>query len=330
MIRFGILGAGNIAHRFATSLAHEQRARLVAASCRSTNKAEAFMAKVPHAEDARAYGSHDELLADSHVDAIYLALPHAYHKEWAIHALTAGKAVLCEKPAMLSAAQMREVATMAREQHVLFMEAMKPRFTPLYQQLLLALNQIGPLTHVEATLCNDMLDFVEAQGSYHMTPGPGAGVLLDCGTYCASWVCAFCPGELELVSIADKHKNGIDVYVDAELTNGLVTARLECAFDRAKPRTATLVGKGGSIVVEELHRPERATLYVSGEQPQKLYAPYEVDDFFGEIRHFVDLLETGATESPVMPLDDSVSCAATLDLVRSSFVTSLVENAPLA
>lgn len=330
MVRFGILGAGNIAHRFAASLSHEPRAHLVAAACRTKSKAEEFLGAVAHAQHASAYGNYDELLANPSIDAIYLALPHAHHREWAIQALMAGKAVLCEKPAMVSAVQMSEVASVARSQGLLFMEAMKPRFTPLYRQVLLALHRIDPIVRVEATLCNDMLDFVEAQGSYHMTPGPGAGVLLDCGTYCASWVCAFCPGELELVSIADKHKNGIDVYVDAELTNGLVTARLECAFDRAKPRTATLVGKGGSIVVEELHRPERATLYVSGEQPQMLDAPYEVDDFFGEIRHFVDLLETGATESPVMPLDDSVSCAATLDLVRSSFVTSLVENAPLA
>lgn len=86
MVRFGILGAGNIAHRFASSLAHEPRAQLVAASCRSAGKAEAFLSEVPHATGARAYGSYDELLANQNVDAIYLALPHAYHRDWAIRA----------------------------------------------------------------------------------------------------------------------------------------------------------------------------------------------------------------------------------------------------
>ena len=106
MVRFGILGAGNIAHRFSASLAQVREAELVAVSRRSVEKAQAFLDEVPHAEGARAYGTHEELLADPNVDAIYLALPHALHHEWAIKALRAHKAVLCEKPAMLDATQM--------------------------------------------------------------------------------------------------------------------------------------------------------------------------------------------------------------------------------
>ncbi len=318
MIRFAILGAGNIAHRFAASLSHEHEAQLVAASCRTRQKAEAFLAEVPHADGARAYGSHEELLSDAEVDAIYLALPHALHREWATRAMRAGKAVLCEKPAMLSAQEMREVAEVSRETGVLFMEAMKPRFVAIYEQIMAAVEDIGPVTRIEATLCNDMLGLVEGTGSYHMTPGPGAGVLLDCGTYCASWVVTFCPGELELVSVAGERKNGIDVYADAQLTNGSVTARLECAFDRAKSRTATIVGERGRIVVDELHRPQRATVYVDGVAPRVLDVPYEVDDFYGEIHHFVSLLRSGEAESPVMSLADSIACASVLDVVRAA------------
>ncbi|MDO4537114.1 MAG: Gfo/Idh/MocA family oxidoreductase [Coriobacteriales bacterium] len=321
MVRFGILGAGNIAHRFAASLAHEERAQLVAASCRTQEKAAAFLAEVPCAPDAQAYGDHNALLNDDNVDAVYLALPHAYHKDWAIRALHAGKAVLCEKPAMLTADEMREVAAVARETGELFMEAMKPRFVPLYAQVQEAVRAIGPLTFVDATLCNDMLGLVEGAGTYHMTPGPGAGVLLDCGTYCASWIAEFCPGAV-LESVVGAQKNGVDVYVDARYTNGEMDARLECAFDRAKPRTATLVGKRGRIVVEDLHRPVRATLFLEGAEPQVLDAPYVVDDFFGEISHFVNLCEAGAPESPLMLLDDSVACAAVLDAVRPAFTVT--------
>ncbi|MBQ1840488.1 MAG: Gfo/Idh/MocA family oxidoreductase, partial [Atopobiaceae bacterium] len=138
MVRWAILGAGNIAHRFAASLAHVENAELVAASCRTREKAEAFLAEVPRAEGARAYAGHDALLADPKVDAIYLALPHQFHHEWAIKALRAGKAVLCEKPAMLTAVEMAEVAEVAHETGCLFMEAMKPRFVPLYAQVMQA------------------------------------------------------------------------------------------------------------------------------------------------------------------------------------------------
>lgn len=316
-MRFAILGAGNIAHRFAASLAHEPAAELVAVSCRTTSKAEAFLAEVPHAASARAYGSHEELLRDAEVDAIYLALPHALHAEWAIAALRAGKAVLCEKPAMLTAEQMREVAHVARQTGTLFMEAMKPRFVPLYAQVLDALPRIGELVRVEASLCNDMLGFVEGSGTYHMTPGPGAGVLLDCGIYCASWFAGLCPeGEVRLVSVSGAERGGVDVYADAELSCGGLSARVECAFDRAKPRQARIVGTRGSIVVDELHRPQQATVLVEGQEAIELNAPYEVDDFFGEIHHFVGLVASGAQESPIMSLDDSVRCEEVIDKIR--------------
>lgn len=322
MVRWGILGAGNIAHRFAASLAHVAGAELVAASCRTLEKARAFLEEVPAAADARAYAGHDSLLADDDVDAIYLALPHAYHKDWAIAALKADKAVLCEKPAMLTAAEMAEVAQVARETSTLFMEAMKPRFVALYPQVLDAINRIGTITHVEATLCNDMLGFVEGSGTYHMTPGPGAGVLLDCGIYCASWIEAFCAGTPQLTAIAGQDKNGIDVYVDATLAFDGVTARLECAFDRAKPRTATLVGERGRIVVDELHRPQHAKLVLNDGTVEEIDAPYEVDDFYGEVAHFTQLVADGAKESPIMPLDASIRCAEIIDAAHGAFVVT--------
>ncbi len=322
MVRWAILGAGNIAHRFAASLAHVADAELVAASCRTREKAEAFLAEVTCAEGARAYAGHDALLADPEVDAIYLALPHQFHHEWAIKALRAGKAVLCEKPAMLTAAEMAEVADVAHETGCLFMEAMKPRFVPLYAQVMRAVQRIGDITRVEATLCNDMLGFVEGSGSYHMTPGPGAGVLLDCGTYCASWIEDFCPGVPTLVSIAGATKDGIDTYADARLSHGGIDARLECAFDRAKPRTATIVGTKGSIRVDELHRPQHAVLTLADGTVEEFDTPYVVDDFYGEVSHFNQLVLAGEKESPVMPLKDSVHCALILDTIRPAYTVT--------
>ncbi len=319
MIRWGILGAGNIAHRFSASLAHEDGAQLVAAACRTQEKAEAFLTEAPHAENARAYGSFDALLADPEVDAIYLALPHAFHHEWALKAIKAGKAVLCEKPAMLTAQEMAEVADAAREAGVLFMEAMKPRFVPLYQQVVDATKEIGTLTAVHTTLCNDMLAYVDDRPTYHMHGGAGAGVLLDSGTYCASWLDDFCPGVPVLTGIAGTIKDGVDIYVNATMDYGGLEATLECAFERGKPRTATIVGTKGSIYVEELHRPQRAVLTLDDGTQRVLEAPYHIDDFYGEIHHFCELLRAGATESPIMPLKDSVHCALVLDTIRTAF-----------
>ncbi|WP_058270245.1 Gfo/Idh/MocA family protein [Olsenella massiliensis] len=318
MIRFGILGAGTIARRFARSLSKVEGAELVAASRRTRERAQAFLAEQPCAPGARAYGSHEALLADPDIDAIYLSLPHALHLPWALRAIEAGKAVLCEKPAMLTAADMSRVASLARGRGVLFMEAMKPRFVPLHEPLLDALDELGDISYVSASLCNDVLASLRGTGSYHLTPGPGSGVLLDCGVYCASWIEEILGERPRLRHVDCRRVDAIDVYVDARLEWGGIDLRLECAFDRATPRALTVVGSLGTLVVEDLHRPQAASLALWGKQPRRIETPYEVDDFYGEIRHFTSLMREGVTESPLMTLDDSICTAALLDDIRLS------------
>jgi len=328
VVQWAIMGAGRIAHRFARSLAHEPHSRLVAISCRSGQKADAFAAEfdVPagHAYADDRLGdegrAHEALLADAEVDAVYIALPHSMHFEWVLAALRAGKAVLCEKPAMLSAAQMNVVADVAWDRKVLFMEAMKCRFVPMYAKVknLLAKGAVGTVASVEATLCNDMGDRVATGGDY-LSSSVGGGVLLDTGIYCASWL-----EELLVAPPVVKHttvefEHGVDVYVDSEMRFGSAFAWLECATNRRKPRRLIVAGNAGRLVVEELHRSERAVVWDDGDAPFAVTAPLEVDDFYGEIEHFTQLVRDGMCESPIMPVSASLRCAQILDVVRASF-----------
>lgn len=319
MIRWGILGAGTIAHRFAASLAQVEGAELVAASRRTREKAEAFLAEVPSAQNARAYGDHGALLADPEVDAIYLALPHALHREWALRAIEAGKAVLCEKPAMLSEAEAAEVTAEARSRRVLFMEAMKTRFVPLHGRVVSILPSLGPIQRVSASLCNSMLDQLERRDTYILDGGPGSGVLLDCGIYCASWLDELLPGDIVVDGVSIERYRGSDVYVDAHLTIGGVPAELECACDRAKPRRLVVEGARGTLIVDDLHRPQHAEVSFADDTVRSLDAPYDVDDFYGQITHFCNLLRAGSLESPQMPHAATLRCARILDAVRAAW-----------
>lgn len=318
MIRFGILGAGNIAHRFAASLAKVEGAELVAASRRTAEKAAAFLAEVPCAPGARAYGDHEALLADPEVDAIYLALPHDLHHAWALRALDAGKAVLCEKPAMLSEAEAAEVTAAARERGLLFMEAMKTRFVPLHSHVVDAVGALGPVARVHASLCNDALASYRTHDTYILGGGPGSGVLLDCGIYCASWLDELLPGEIAVERVDTAFYEGSDVYVDAHMTIGGVAAELECACDRARPRQLVVEGERGVLTVDDLHRPQHAELRIAGEPTRVLDAPYEVEDFYGQITHFCALMRAGAIESPLMPHAATCRCARILDAIRTT------------
>lgn len=319
MIHFGILGAGNIAHRFAASLAKVEGAELVAASRRTAEKAAAFLAEVPCASGARAYGDHEALLADPEVDAIYLALPHDLHHVWALRALDAGKVVLCEKPAMLSEAEAAEVTAAARERGLLFMEAMKTRFVPLHPHVMDAVGALGPVARVHASLCNDALASYRTRDTYILGGGPGSGVLLDCGIYCASWLDELLPGEIAVERVDTAFYEGSDVYVDAHMTIGGVSAELECACDRARLRQLVVEGERGVLTVDDLHRPQHAELRIAGEPTRDLDAPYEVDDFYGQITHFCALMRAGDIESPLMPHAATCRCARILDAIRTTW-----------
>lgn len=315
MIRWGILGGGNIARRFAQSMEDVSGSRITAVSCRSREKAEDFAGRY---SIERAFGSHESLLEDDQIDAIYLALPHGLHCLWAVRALKAGKAVLCEKPAAMSEEEMRLIAGTARECGVLFMEAMKTRFIPAYREVKRRIGEgaIGEVVSVETSLCNAM-PFDSARPTYHTDPSQG-GALLDVGIYCACYLEDFLRGDPVLKDLKAEFQGGVDFYADAELAFSSGRGRLTCAFDRAEPRRALITGTKGKILVEELHRPREFTVF-TGAGEEKVLIPYEVDDFYGEIVHFADCLKKGRKESPVMPFDASIRCARILDRIREDF-----------
>ena len=93
-IRWGIIGLGKIAHKFAKDLLTVEDAQLYAVASRSLEKANAFASEF---SAKKAYGSYEDLVNDANIDAIYIATPHVLHKENSLLCLEHGKAVLCEK-----------------------------------------------------------------------------------------------------------------------------------------------------------------------------------------------------------------------------------------
>ena len=114
-IRWGILGTGGIARKFAEGLALLPDARMTAVGSRTQASADTFGAewKIPN-----RHGSYAALMADPEVDAVYVATPHTLHRENALGCLAAGKAVLCEKPFTINARQAEEVIGLARKKRI--------------------------------------------------------------------------------------------------------------------------------------------------------------------------------------------------------------------
>ena len=149
-VQWGIIGAGNIARAFARSLANSTTGRLVAVGSRSRQKADRFAAEF---NVSHAHGSYEALLADDHVQVVYVATPHPHHAEWSIRAAEAGKHILCEKPLALNHAEAMAVIEAAIRYDVFLMEAFMYRCHPQTAKLveLLRNSVIGDVRIIQAS-----------------------------------------------------------------------------------------------------------------------------------------------------------------------------------
>lgn len=314
MVRYGIIGAGKIAHRFADSLSREGD-ELYAISGRSIRKMEAFAKEHPC---QKVYLSHEELIEDPEVEAVYLSLPNFMHAEWACKAMRHGKAVLCEKPAALNEAEMNEIRSVSEDSHMLFMEAMKNRFTPAFHRAVWLLDS-GAIGELKSILVrNGFVLAKERYGTSYITnPEQGGGCLLDIGCYGVSWLQKYLGNDLRIIR-TEIRRGPSEMYVNSRMEGNGIDGRLIVAFDQSIPSQAVFTGTSGILEVFPMHRPDHIRLNTAkGTWEESI--PYEGDDFSGEIRHFDRLIAEKASGSDQMSLDDSIACARILDRIRASF-----------
>ncbi|KVO43384.1 Gfo/Idh/MocA family protein [Burkholderia ubonensis] len=312
-VRFGIVGAGSIARRFAQSLAHVPGAALAGVWARRADAAAAFCATHGGTPAANL----DALLA-SDVDAIYIATLHDSHAEYALASLAAGKAVLCEKPATLNAAQLETVLRAARDAGRLFMEAMKPPFFPLYRKLRAHLRD-DPIGEIRLVRAGCASSSVPGDHPVYRLEQAG-GALLDIGIYETFLAVDWLGAPLDVQTLGRVGARGVDVFasLNSRHANGGI-AQLFCGLDVMGRGDALLAAAGGHVTIhEKWWNPARATICYADGRVVELDAPFDGGGLNYETAHFCDLLRAGQTESPVMTHDHSRRMIAMTDAARAA------------
>lgn len=314
MIKWGIIGLGNIAMRFAKSLSYTNEGELYAIASKTKEKRDAFYEQY---NCEKVYEDYYELLNDKELDAVYIALPHGFHKYWSIEALKHKKAVLCEKPVGLNAEEMKEIKKAALLNNTFFMEAMKTRFIPLIHDIkkIIKNKEIGEITTIEANFCNHVTNI--KKGSYLLDKEQG-GALLDVGIYPLSFVMDMIDSEvMKVESMMEINESGVDSYFKAILTfeNGAM-GTIEGAIDRNKERTAIIKGTKGYIEIPIYNRPNKATIYINNNQSYTIEKELEFDDMYAEIKEVHECLKASKLQSDYLSLDESIRVMDVLDEIK--------------
>lgn len=361
-IRWGILGTGKIAGEFAQGLQLLTDAQLLAVGSRSADTAGRF-AQQYHVP--RTYSTYAELVQDPDVDVVYIATPHVTHKEYCLLCLEAGKAVLCEKPFTVNAAEAAEVIALAREKELFCMEAMWMRFLPAVREArrLVRENAIGDIQMIQANL-GFLMEYDPAHRAFNLALGGGA--LLDLGVYPLSLIVQYLGVPASITSHAHIGETGVDEQAAVILgyENGKMGI-LHTSLRTYNANDALIMGSAGQIHLHApLYRPEGLSLQkhtvvvgagakgasdgattsgtlaklrrieplrkayrrakpllapLLGLRERRLSLPAAGNGYHYEAAEVMDCLRRGATESALMPLDETLQIMQTMDSIRAQW-----------
>lgn len=316
-IRWGILGCGKIARKFASDLSLVEGAECYAVASTDSSRALDFAQTFGFQQ---AFDSYQKLV-ESEVDVIYIATPHGFHYEHVLLCLKNKKAVLCEKAFALNLTQLKEMVALARANKVFLMEAFWTRFLPQYLKAkeLIDSGSIGAITMISADFGFKASD-PPAQRLYD--PRLGGGALLDIGIYPVFLAVSLLGRPTHITAVMDPYESGVDRQIAMALQfSGGALASLNASFVSDTPVEGIINGTSGRIrLTNRFHNPS-ARLYLlkeGSEESEVTVLREQGNGYQFEARHVQQCLYSSLTESPLWPLDSSLLVMETLDRIRKA------------
>lgn len=314
-VRFGIIGCGIIAERFAKALKRSPAAQLYACAAREHERADAFAKK--HGAK-KAYGHYQAILEDKDVDAIYIATVHTTHARIARESILAGKPVLCEKPFFTNEKEGEEIISLAREKQILTMEGFWTRTLPAYHKAKdwIKNGKIGEIRLIRTAFCFPFPYTQQTKNHRLWNPKVGGGALLDAGVYPYQYVTGIMDAPPEEVNAAIQYApSGVDATVSMILKYPSAMADCLTSINGYMDTTAILSGTQGYIKQYHFLGTRKAELYDNQNELIECFEDPEEEGFVHEIAHFVSLLHAGKTESAWIPLNDTLDFARCADSI---------------
>ena len=343
LIRWGIIGPGNIANNFADGLKESFSGQLTAIASKNNERRESFGDKY-NIDAALRFSSYDDLLNSENIDAVYISTPHTLHAEWTIKAAGKGKHVLCEKPGAVNFREGQQVIEAVREAGVFYMEGFMYRCHPQIPALAKFIKEkkIGEVKNIKSSFGFDMGKTIPESRLFRTDLAGGA--ILDVGLYPISFSRMIAGAALgkkfinpkSITGTATIGETGVDEISHAtlEFENGII-AEASTAIREEMKNNAIITGTKGTIELDQPWAPGReggpyhSTFKISSNDQTEIIdfkGPEHLFFFEAELSSQTILKEKTEAPYPAMTWEDTLGNLKTLDKWRKIIGYSLPQD----
>ncbi len=318
MFNWGIIGLGRIAHKFVHELHQTSLGHVSGVASRDLAKAKLFANQY---DIEHFYGSYEEFINLTDVQAVYIAVPHHLHAKYTLQCLQRGIPVLCEKPFTINRHELIPLIEIARKNKVFLMEAMWTRFMPHIKWIKQMVDQqeLGKILHLKAEFCFKGKERAQLQGVERLIKNElGGGALLDIGIYplFLSYLLLGIPSDIKaeanIINEIDENCLVLCRYEDG------ATAYLESSITWESAGQAVLYFENGSITLpSKWHETNHLIVHKFGHEPEPKTWQYPSRGFYYEMKEVQDCVLAGKSESELMPLSTSLDIMTLLDRIKA-------------
>lgn len=316
MIRFGIIGTNWITDSFIEAARQHPDFLLSAVYSRTHERASEFAEKhnIQH-----IFTDMEEMANSQEIDAVYIASPNSHHAEQSILFLKNKKHVLCEKPIASNAEEIKNMVQAAKENGVLLMEALKTTFLPNFQAIKENVDKIGQVRKYFASYCqySSRYDaYKEGNVMNAFKPEFSNGSLMDIGIYCLYPAIALFGKPDEVKANGYLLETGVDaegsiilkypdkeaVVIFSKITNSYIPSEIQ--------------GENGSIVFDKMNPPENVNIHYRNGSVEDITREQSNDPMFYEAQEFIELIQSGKTESSINTFEQSITVMEVMEEAR--------------
>ena len=310
-IKWGIIGLGKIAQKFANDLRFLENIELEAVASRDLAKAEVF-ATTYHSK--KFYGSYEALMQDKFVDIVYIATPHNSHAQIAILALEHKKAVLCEKPFAINKEQVFNMVEASKKHNMFLMEALWTRFLPAIKKIKSTVEngEIGEIKYLNADFSFKAHPSIQRIYDKEL----GGGSILDIGIYPIFLAYLILGMPNKIIAKAHFFESGADSQVSIIFDYKNAQAVLFSSFNSNSKREAKISGTLGEIIIDSPWNEASSFSLVKGNLEEKISLPISGKGFTHQIAECNSCLLENRTQSNLWSHQNSLELITLLDAVR--------------